>query len=425
MKNLTLLLLTITEKIKPLLVKFLPISLLRRVKKSLVNYYMNKLSRETKRAFFPRSANADGINLIGYIQGEIGLGQSCRLLAKSIEHAKIDYTIYNYDQVSAMRFNDKSLSHKISNTTPYNINLIHIAPYEIPLAYYRLGRSLWDNRYNIAYWLWELENFPPEWENALTLADEIWTPSEFASASIRKITKKPVCTIPYAFSELAPQKYSRKHFDIPDDKFLFLVMYDCNSTMERKNPIGAINAFKQAFDTKDTNVGIVIKVNNPQSKDIEIIKKELANYPCVYILADVLDKEEVNSLIACVDVYVSLHRAEGFGLVPVEAMLLGTPVISTAWSSVTEFMNNDVACMVDYEFTEIIKDCGPYKSGNRWADPNIMQAAKYMQQLYTNKDLRITLANKAKTHILEHFSPNKIAALIQNRMSEIYKGSET
>lgn len=412
--------LSFAEKIKPLLVKLVPIRLLRKTKKSIINSAMQKLRKESSIVPFSRTPNPDGINLVGYIQGEIGLGQSCRLIANSLEHANVNYTIFNYDQVSAMRFNDKSLTHKITNTTPYNINLIHIAPYEIPLAYFRLGRSLWDGRYNIVYWLWELENFPTEWEISLVLADEVWTPSEFTSNSIRKITNKPVCTIPYAFTELTKGIYDRTSFKLPQDKVLFLAMYDCNSTMERKNPIGAIKAFKQAFANTDSNVGLVIKINNPQKDDIKQIQVELTGYSNVYILSQVMDKQEVNDLIACVDVYISLHRAEGFGLVPAEAMLLGTPVISTAWSSVTEFMNSDIACMVDYTFIEIEKDCGPYKRGSRWADPSILQAAQYMQKLYKDEDLRKTLAIKAKTHILEHFNPIKISNQIQDRLLQIY-----
>jgi len=402
----------------------LPIKLLRKIKKSIVNSSLSKLEKEMPLISFSRPLNPDGVNLVGYIQGETGLGQSCRLVAKSLEFANVNFEILNYNQVSAIRFRDQSLAHMITNSAKYNINLIHIAPHEISLAYYMLGRNLWDWRYNIVYWLWELENFPPEWESTLILADEVWTPSEFASASIRKITEKPVLTIPYAFTEPIDILYDREYFGLPKDKILFLVMYDSSSVMERKNPMGAIRAYKQAFTHSDNHVGLVVKINNSQKDDVVTIEGELAGYPHIYIVTDVLNKEEVDALIACVDVYVSLHRAEGFGLVPVEAMLLGTPVIATAWSAVTDFMNSDVACMVDYTLVEIDKDYGPFKKGNRWADPDIFQAAKYMQQLYVDENLRTTLSHKAKIHILKHFSSDKIATLIQNRLLEIYEECE-
>jgi len=39
---------------------------------------------------------------------------------------------------------------------------------------------------------------------------------------------------------------ARGRFGLPDDRFLFLMMYDVNSVQERKNPRGAIEAFKRA-----------------------------------------------------------------------------------------------------------------------------------------------------------------------------------
>lgn len=412
----------LTDKFKPVLVKLLPIQWLRKAKKSMISSTMTELEANAFLPFNP-SANPDGVNLIGFIRGEIGLGQSCRLVASGLEASGLPYTIYNYEQVSAMRHNDHSWDEKVTNTTPYNINLIHINPYELPLTFLQLGHKVWDQRYTIAFWLWELEEFPEEWMNSLTLVDEVWTPSEFASESIRKVTEKPVRTIPYPLSAPTDPKFDRAYFRLPNNLFLFLCMYDCNSTMERKNPMGALTAYKQAFSREIQDVGLVIKVNNPQERDLKRLREEFAGYPHIYILADVMEKPEVNGLIAAVDAFVSLHRSEGFGLVPAEAMLLGTPVIATNWSSNTEFMNPDVACMVDFDFVTIQEDVGPYHKGNRWAEPNISDAARYMRKLYENPDYRKELADRAQRHIREKLSADQAAARIRSRIQEIYATS--
>jgi glycosyltransferase involved in cell wall biosynthesis len=414
------LLVRIIDRSKPFLVRILPIGLLRRAKKSMITSCMEDLDAISLSPI-NRSSSPDGINLIGFIRGEIGLGQSCRLVASGLEATGLPFTIYNYEQTSAMRFSDHSWDEKITNSAPYNINLIHINPYELPLAYLQLGNKVWDSHYDIAFWLWELEKFPEDWCNALNLVDEIWTPSEFASASIRQVTDKPVRTIPYPISAPTDANCTRETFSLPADMFLFLCMYDCNSTMERKNPMGALNAYKQAFSSTIQDVGLVIKVNNPQQKDLQLLRKEFEGYSNIYILTDVLDKQRVNSLIACVDAYVSLHRAEGFGLVPAEAMLLGTPVIATNWSSNTEFMNPDVACMVDFALVTIQEDVGPYKKGNRWADPDIGQAAAFMRRLYQEPEYGRKLAENAQAYIQDHLSLERAATLIKNRIDEIYQ----
>ena len=414
----------LAERLKPALTRLIPIKILRRVKKSIVDSSMMKLASAGNRNAFTRTAFIDGVNLIGYIRGEIGLGESCRLVARGLAETGLDFTIYNYEQVSAMRHSDFSWEYKITNTTPYNINLIHIQPYELPLAYLRINEDIWSNRYNIAFWLWELEEFPEQWQNAFSLVDEIWTPSEFASESIRKATNKPVYTVPYALQTPDCGEYGRRDFDLPEDKFLFLCMYDCSSFFERKNPIAAINAYKQAFPPDEKNVGIVIKLNNPQKKDMQLIREKLADYSNVYFVAEVLDRVKANALIACTDAYVSLHRSEGFSLIPAEAMFLGTPVIATNWSANTEFMSEDTGCLVDYVFINIEKDYGPYLAGNRWAEPVIEQASGYMRKLYEDRDYHQLIASNARLRISEKLAPEHMAALIRKRISAIYSKAD-
>ena len=65
--------------------------------------------------------------------------------------------------------------------------------------------------------------------------------------TLKKYTDKPVITVPHCVAPKAEPTYDRKHFGLPKDKFLFLVMYNSGSVMERKNPLAAIKAFKEAF----------------------------------------------------------------------------------------------------------------------------------------------------------------------------------
>ena len=409
----------ITSSLKHILVKIVPIDLLRALKRKIVNKSINDALKQ-KREHFIRKQSADGVNVIGFVKGEIGLGQSCRLLINAINNSNRDFTIYNYEQISSMRFNDNTWNDKITNTTPYNINVIHLNPPDLALAHATLDATMWDYKYNIAFWLWELEEFPEDWINCFSFVDEIWTPSDFATESIRKKTNLPVHTIPYPISAPTDCKYDRKYFGLPKDKFLFLSMYDSNSTIERKNPIGAIEAFKKAFSKDNNSVGLVIKVNNPQNDDLERISSLLEGYKNIYIIPKIMEKQEVNSLIKCCDVFVSLHRAEGFGLPLAEAMLLGTPTIATNWSANTEFMNYGNACMVDYEFLTLDKDYAMYKKGNRWANPDVNQAAKYMEKLFEDKAFYNDISINAKKYIEENLNLENASKAIENRIKEIY-----
>ena len=119
------------------------------------------------------------------------------------------------------------------------------------------------------------------------------------------------------------------------------------------------------------------------------------------------------------DVFVSLHRAEGFGLVMAEAMLNGTVCIATNWSSNTEFMNKDIACMVDYSFITLEKDMSPYRKGAKWADANTDEAADYMKRLCSDRAYYDDLSKKAKEYIEDKLSMESVKNLFINRIEEI------
>lgn len=415
------LLIEVGRKIKPAITKIIPIEYLRKMKDRLV---LAKLHKIIKRKICPyeKGRYPHGINLIASIQGDFGLGQSSRLIANVLEHMDFEYGIYNFITPQSANYSNHSFDSKMINELKYDINLIHINPLEMEWLYLKQSKENWDYRYNIAFWLWELEEFPDEWTRYFPFLDEIWTPSEFVSESIRKKTNLPVKTMPYYVTVITEDKYNRKYFDLPEDKFLFLTMYDMNSVKERKNPNGVIRAFKEAFSKEDERVGLVVKINGGDTAEVDKIKMQLKGYKNIYFFVENMQKIEVNGLINCADVFVSLHRAEGFGLVMAEAMLLGVPVIATNWSSNVEFMNPDVACMVEAELVELKEDYGPFKKGNRWAEPDIEQASGYMVRLFEDGEYYNQLKNNAEKYLQEKLSFDRNKILMNNDFNQIFRG---
>lgn len=409
-----------SEKFRGVLTKIVPMSVLRAVKDKLVDKNLEAVLKNVEAFNFDKDKYPKGVNLIGPVRAQMGLGQSSRLLANEIDNTTLDYTIKDYMPDAGVNCGDHSWDAKITDELKYGVNIMHIEPLDLAFAYEGLGHNTWEGHYNIGFWLWELEEFPKNWIKGIKLVDEIWTPSEFTSECIRKVTDKPVLTIPYCVTAPVSDEYDRKYFDLPKDKFLFLAMYDTNSTMARKNPVGVIESFKKAFAPNDDSVGLVLKMNHPRQEDIAILKENLAGYNNVYLIDKTMAKVEVNSLIKCCDVFVSLHRAEGFGLVMAEAMLNGTTCIATNWSSNTEFMNEEVACMVDYTFTTLKKTQEPYKKGVRWADANTDTAAAFMKRLSADEAYYQELAVKGKAYIEQKLGMKQAVDAIEKRINEIY-----
>jgi glycosyltransferase involved in cell wall biosynthesis len=283
--------------------------------------------------------------------------------------------------------------------------------------------SAFDKRYNIAVWLWELENIPNEWYWVFPYLNEIWTPSQFIRDAIRKISPIPVTLIPYGIETPVDERCSRAFFEFPKDAFIVLCMFDSNSFASRKNPLGALEAFTKAFGRNHPRAIMVLKINNPKEEDLQKIKADVGDCKNIIFFTKTLEKAQANALINCCDVLISLHRSEGFGLVMAEAMSLGRAVIATNWSANTEFMNEKVACMVDYEF---IFTNGEYQFDNaeqRWADANVDQAANYLLRLYEDPLYYEQVSNAGQAYIKEHFSLEKSAMAMEKRVWEILQAN--
>ena len=330
-----------------------------------------------------------GINLIGNLRHHTGLGQSCRLLGRELLDSGIPCSLRNFAVSDSFGAGPTELDEYIRDDSPYGINIFHVPMHEFAEAFRKIGREQWDRHYNIAFWLWELETFPEEWIPLISKLDEIWTPAEFVSRAIRKVTDKPVITVPYHVTAPFNAAAGRDYFGLPEDKFLFLVMYDANSMADRKNPRAAVEAYKKAFpqgSAGQKETGLVLKVGFSE-KDRSVEQELRAAMPGyhLYFLYETYTKQDVNALIRDCDVFISLHRSEGFALVPAEAMILGTPTVTTNWSANTEFQTPESACLVKYTLKEIGKDLWPYRKEDLWADADTDDAAGYIRRLYEDR----------------------------------------
>lgn len=405
---------------KETLKRFLPMRFLRKCKWCLIQAKINRYRpRPINKSIFDSMPR--GVNLVGDAQIEIGLGQSMRLLANAFSISNQIFSIIDLPIQADARRNDHSWDAKFVKEPLYGINLFHINPQDLGMAYLRLGGEIFRNRYNIGFWLWELEDVPKESLTALKMVDEIWTPSEFTSNAFRKYTEKPVYTIPYHVTADTDPAYDRNSFSLPEDQFLYLILFDFNSTMLRKNPECAIRAFCHVFSPDNQDVGLVIKVNNPTKECMDVLRTLLTGYDNVYYITDTLEKKVVNSLISCVDVYVSTHRAEGFGLVMAEAMLLKTACIATNWSSNTEFMDSGTACMVPYTMVQIGKGEGSYPAGATWADPDMEETARYMKLLKDSPDYYRKMVEKAYDSVSMLLGKDRVEKFLKQRISQIYE----
>jgi glycosyltransferase involved in cell wall biosynthesis len=201
-------------------------------------------------------------------------------------------------------------------------------------------------------------------------------------------------------------------------------MFDTKSVLERKNPLGVVRAFKRAFASNDARVGLVLKFNNPDHEQPVMgeLQEEIAGCENVFVIDRLLSRNELTSVMDSCDCFVSLHRSEGFGLPPAEAMSLAKPAIITRWSGNVDYMTADNCIAIDYELVKIDRDYGPYKAGQQWAEPDLHQAAHWMKRIVTEPELARTIGRKGQETIRSQFSPHAVGNIIKARLEEIRSG---
>ncbi len=359
-----------------------------------------------------------GINLIGYLQAEMGVGESVRSAARAAQAAGIPVHLRKLTPTGPYREEDRTLE-TVSQPEPFAVNLIHANADQSEIVFSQLEPIVTSNRYNIGYWAWELEVFPDCWNSAFGFYREIWTPSSYCQQAIAREAPVPVVCIPHAVEVPAPASHGRSHFGIPAKPFVFLTAFDMLSVFERKNPLAVIEAFRRAFGPADS-VHLVIKVNNA---DVEPNKMRLlheAAGPNVTILAGTFSREEMNALINAADAFVSLHRAEGFGLLLAEAMYLGKPVITTGYSGNLDFTRPDNSFLVGYELRPVGPGCGPYDPEAYWADPDVDEAALHMRTVAGPGEVVLNAAARGQAYVRQNFSPVAIGKLMERRLRKVY-----
>lgn len=360
-----------------------------------------------------------GVRVAGYLRAELGVGEMGRLALATIRHAQIPAGTFVYNRTVNRQ------AHPLETEDPrsdLNINLIAVNGDALPLFVEDVGHDFLANHYNIGLWAWELEDCPVHFKQGLEYLDEIWTISDFSRRSIAQMTEKPVLRMPLALIADEPSDdIDRMSLGIPD-QFMFLFCLDENSIIERKNPLGLIQAFRHAFRPAEGPV-LVIKTIN---RDWNILKHEQLCYEAadrddIIILDKYLTSEANAALIRACDCYVSLHRSEGLGLTMAAAMTFGKPVIATDYSGNLDFMNAYNSYVVPWTPAKVAPGNDPYPQGATWASPDLDTAARLMRRVAEHPQEAEKIGQRARAFLQDRHGFEPSVAFVRKRFNIIQR----
>lgn len=365
------------------------------------------------------SVTSEGVNLIGYLAGELGLGVSARLVDSALQAVGVPTSTLDVGrsiqsrQGAAYR-RSEPVRHPTSLLCVNAADTLHLAP--------RLGDVLRGTRV-IGMWYWELEEFPATYDGAFAHVDEVWVATEFMRHAVSaRAGDTPVRTVmpPLPQAGTAPPLPTR--FGIPAGRPWFLFTFDYFSVAERKNPRGLVEAFTRAFQDRaaDRRPTLVLKTINAERdpSEAERLRLLIAGRADVVLVEEYLANDERHALVAHCTAYVSLHRAEGLGLTVAEAMAWGKPVIATAYGGVTDFCTAENSFPVNWGPTAVTETVGPYREGMVWADPDLDHAAALMRSVVDDPARAEAVGRQAAADIRDRHSPAVAGAHIRTVLAE-------
>lgn len=257
---------------------------------------------------------------------------------------------------------------------------------------------------------WEIEELTETLTEELGCGDVLLGISGFNSDVFRHhFPDIPVVTVPVC-PPLPPRPApDRGRWNIPEDAIVFLNVFNPVSGFDRKNPVDAYDAFRRACPDRD-DVRMVFKVHGgfdkqPDEGDLQGEEQRAAAFLArcagderVILIDEFLAYEDVLTLVASCDAYVSLARAEGLGLPVLEAMALGVPTVCLDYSGHSEFVTSQGSLLVPFDLVDISDDASHYYNPRfysvppRWAQPRLDAAADHIRAIADDPALRNQLS---------------------------------
>lgn len=329
-----------------------------------------------------------------------GLTRNAQMTLKALSSGSNSHTV---EKVSV----NKSRSFKL-HSPHYAKLIVHVNADEAPYVVMR-HKSMLNPQKAVSvhgYYLWETEQIPLSHELGVALVDKILVPTNFLASSYssvvldNKVLDDKVFNIGKGIhmegiapasnlSRLLPSSLLKS-----PNIYKFFTSFDGGSGIERKNPLSLINAFLDKF-AYDDSTHLIVKCNMPKGNGhwgdpfstYDMIKVLASKANNITLVDAFISEDELHELISYADCIVSSHRAEGFGYLMLDAIMLNKPLIATRYSGFQIQDDSFVGYFpLDYQLISTPNSKFFHDSLSQfWANPSYKQLTQFMERCAKEK----------------------------------------
>ncbi len=360
-----------------------------------------------------------GINVIADFRSASRMGQVARQLVAAMD--AIGLPVLPISSQQTMPAGEPSaFATAAPADASFNVNLICLDVQDLPDFAKHAGVEFFAGRYSAGLWFWDAGRLPERLRDHASLLEEVVVPTAYVAGALEALGSTPVSQIRIPVSPEPLEPGFGMDFGLPEERFLFHFGFDYLDGHERNNPMGVIAAFRREF-TPDEAVGLVLRCGNPGRAPLPHAELcgAAGEHPGIIVIDRDLSEPETKSLIVRCDSYVSLHRAEAFGLSLADAMWFAKPVIATGYSGNLDFMTAENSHLVDHRLVPIDPVDQPDHAAGMWAAPDLDHAAKLMRQVVSDREAAGQLGAVASRDIRRTHAPQIAGQMFLRRVDAI------
>ena len=352
-----------------------------------------------------------GVNHIAYFSKDFGIGKFSQALAALIDLTGVPQQKYDLPNVIGGVRQGVEFQPTHGGGPLTYANSILAVNHDQVAGLVRSTGFLSTSGKRIGYWWWEVEGLTDEHLRAARHFNEIWVGSSFVKGLLEAKLDRPVRLVPIPVLDQRNPSAGKREAGFPENRIVFFPASSLLSDPARKNPLGVVRSFIEAFSPLDgafLELHLVDSDREPFAHNgLTEVLRAIDGRTDIRVSTDRFSSEILDKKIEAADCFVSLHRSEGLGLNLLQAVNSGTYLIATGYGGNMDFMCFENSAVVGFHKEPI--GPSPYYAGlGKWAEPDLAHAARAMREVLEQPELARNKACRLREKVKEQYGPRRV-----------------